>query len=133
MKKLSTFLLLILLFTSIGKINAQSDLLTDNTVPVSSNIDSIYANDEKISIIEFMPTEMANITSSLVSVKCLVPITMKVNVFNMNGQMAKDEIRNLAVGINQFSVDMSNLAKGMYMVQFYSEEGSAVRRFIKMN
>jgi len=122
-----------ILLVSVGKMKAQSDLLAINTVPVPSSVAAVYATDEKIRISEFMPNETTNSNSSFVSVKCMVPVVLKVKVFNMNGQMAKEETHNLGTGVNEFSVDMNGLAKGMYMVQFYSKEGSAVRRFMKID
>jgi hypothetical protein len=133
MKHLKNTLFLIVLIASFGTINAQSDLLAVNTVPAPTNIAAVYTAQEKIKISEFMPDASANTNSSMVSVKCLVPVTMKVKVFNMNGEMAKEESRSLNVGLNEFNVDMSDLSKGMYMVQFYSTEGSAVRRFMKID
>jgi len=133
MKHLNKILFLIVLIVSVGKMSAQSDLLAVNIVPVPSNIAAVYASQEKIRISEFMPNASSNTNSSMVSVKCLVPVQMKVKVFNMNGQMAKEETRELAMGVNEFTVDMNDLSKGMYMVQFYSKEGSAVRRFMKVD
>ena len=133
MKHLNKILFLIVLVATIGNINAQSDLLAINSEPVPTSIAAVYATQEKIRISEFMPAVSANMNSSSVSVKCLTPVTMKVRVFNMNGEMANEETRELATGLNEFSVDMSNLSKGMYMVQFYSKEGSAVRRYVKSN
>ncbi len=133
MKTLNKILFLIVLIASIGKTNAQSDLLAVSSEPVPTNIAAVYAAQEKIKISEFMPNVSANTSSSLVSVKCLVPLTMKVKIFNMKGDMAQEESLELATGLNEFSVDMSNLSKGMYMVQFYSKEGSAVRRYMKLD
>ncbi len=133
MNPLNKILLLFVLVASIGNINAQNDLLAINTEPVPYSVAAVFAAQEKIKISEFMPNVSTNSSSPLVSVKCLIPLTMKVKVFNLKGEMAIEESRELATGLNEFSVDMSNLEKGMYMVQFYSKEGSAVRRYMKLD
>ena len=131
MKHLNNTLFLILLVASFGTINAQSDLLADNTVYAPSNIAALYKSDEKITISEFMPNQTNN--SSLVSVKCATPVTVQVKVFKMDGNMAKQESHSLDKGVSELNINMNDLAAGMYMVQFYSKEGSAVRRFVKAN
>ena len=133
MNPLNKILLLFVLVASIGNINAQNDLLAINTEPVPYSVAAVFAAQEKIKISEFMPNVSTNSSRTLVSVKCLIPLTMKVKVFNLKGEMAIEESRELATGLNEFSVDMSNLEKGMYMVQFYSKEGSAVRRYMKLD
>ena len=129
MKHLNKILSLLLLIASFGMVNAQSDLLADNVVSAPSNIAALYKSDEKITISEFMPNETHN--SSLVSIKCLTPLTVQVKIFKMDGNMAKIESHTLDKGVSELSIDMNDLAAGMYMVQFYSKEGSAVRRFVK--
>ncbi len=131
MKHLNKTLFLIVLIASFGTINAQSDLLADNTVTVPSNIAALYKSDNKVTISEFMPNQTEN--SSLVSVKCSDPITMQVKVFNMDGNLAKQESHALNTGVNELNINLNDLSAGMYMVQFYSKEGSAVRRFVKAN
>lgn len=131
MKNLNKILFLIVLIASFRTMNAQSDLLADNTVYAPSNIAALYKSDDKITISEFMPNQTEN--SSLVNVKCAAPITVQVKIFKMDGNMAKQESHNLAKGVNELNINMNDLAAGMYMVQFYSKEGSAVRRFVKAN
>ena len=120
-----------MLIASFRTMNAQSDLLADNTVYAPSNVAALYKSDDKITISEFMPTQAAN--NSLVTVKCANPITVQVKIFRMDGNMAKQESRELDKGVNELNINMNDLAAGMYMVQFYSKEGSAVRRFVKAN
>lgn len=116
----------------IGTTYAQSDLLADNTVYAPSNIAALYKSDSKITISELMPNQ-TNGSASTVSIKCAVPTTVQVKVFNMDGNMAKQESHTLDSGVNELNVNLNDLATGMYMVQFYSKEGSAVRRFVKSN
>jgi methionine-rich copper-binding protein CopC len=111
-----------------GKIKAQSDLLADNAPYVPANIASLYKSDDKITISELMASQHNN---TQVSVKCAVPLTVQVKVFNMDGNMAKQESHTLNKGVNELNINMDDLAAGTYMVQFYSKEGSAVRRLVK--
>ncbi len=131
MKQLNKTLFLIVLFATIGTMNAQSELIADNTAYSPSNIASLYKSDDKITISDFMPNLTNN--STLVSVKCLVPLTVQVKVFSIDGNMAKAESHSLDKGVSEINVDINDLAAGSYMIQFYTKEGSAVRRFVKTN
>jgi hypothetical protein len=125
---------LLLLLVCFGKMNAQSDLLAFNAVTTEtapSEMIAKFVAEEKIKISDFYPNPSSS--NTIVSIKCLSPIAMKVKFFTMNGDLAKEETHSLDKGDNQISVDMNSLDKGIYMVQFYSKEGSAVRRIIKMN
>lgn len=126
-------LCVIALVACFGKMNAQSDLLAINTVSKVSVPADITAmiSEEKIKVSDFIQNPANN--ASLVRVNCNVPVTMQVKVFTMDGDMAKEETHTLNSGMNDLNVSLDNLAVGTYMVQFYSKEGSAVRRFIKMN
>jgi hypothetical protein len=50
----------------------------------------------------------------------------------MNGDFVNEETYPLNSGINELKLNVDDLTKGAFMVQFYTNEGSAVRRFIKM-
>ncbi len=128
MKHLNKILFVAMLVAFSGKIKAQSDLLADNAPYVSANIASLYKSDDKITISELMASQHNN---TQVSVKCAVPLTVQVKVFNMDGNMAKQESHTLNKGVNELNINMDDLAAGTYMVQFYSKEGSAVRRLVK--
>jgi len=130
MKHLTKTLFSILLVASFGTIKAQSDLLADNTAYAPSNIVALYHNDEKITFSELMPKQE---NTSLVTVKCANSTKVQVKYFNMDGNMAKQELRTLDKGVNELDINTADLAAGMYMVQFYSSEGSAVRRLVKAN
>ncbi len=134
MKHLTKTIFFIALFAIVGKMNAQSDLLADNTLYNNSpnSVASLYkTTEDKIVISEFLPNLVDN--TSMVSIKCTLPLTVSVKIFNMDGNMAKQEVHNLEKGVNEFSVNMEGLTAGTYMVQFYSKEGSAVRRYVKAN
>ena len=131
MKHLSKKLLTSIAFVAyFGTTFAQSDLLADNTTYAPSNIVALYRSDDKITFSELLQNE--NNTSQL-TVKCANPTTVQVKIFKMDGNMAKQESRSLDKGINELNLNMDNLAAGTYMVQFYSSEGSAVRRVVKSN
>src|SRR4051812_42564785 len=94
-------LVLLLLVTCFGKMNAQSDLLainTVNTISVPAEIASIYGSAEKIKVSDFTQNPLNN--NTLVRVKCASSVTMQVKVFNLNGDMAKEEIHILNGGTN---------------------------------
>ena len=45
--------------------------------------------------------------------------------------MVKQETASLNKGLNEVDVNLDNLANGVYMVQFYTTQGSVVRRIVK--
>ena len=124
---------LILLITCFGKVNAQSDLLAMNTVSSISNMSDFINRDEKVTVSNFKKIIATEDNSSVVTVKCQAPVTMQVRVFNLNGDLAKEESHKLNNGLNDLNVNLNDLSQGVYMVQFYTTEGSAVRRFVKNN
>ncbi len=124
-------LLMILLIACASKMKAQSDLLAMNTITSSipSEVIARYNAEEKIRISDFTPNPANN--NTIVNVNCVNPTPMKVKFFTLNGDMAKEESYNLERGTNELNVDLNGLAKGIYLVQFYSTEGSAVRKVVK--
>lgn len=122
---------MLLLIAVSATTKAQSDLLAINTVTSSipSEVIARYNAEEKIRISDFTPNP-AN-SNTIVNVNCVNPTPMKVKFFTLNGDMAKEESYNLEKGMNELNVDLNGLAKGIYMVQFYSSEGSAVRKVVK--
>lgn len=127
-------LTLLLILMNFGKLHAQSDLLSYNSVnsvAATGEVLASYKADEKFRISDFMPNP-ANANSS-VSVSVDVPVQVKVKFFSMNGDLVREEAFNLDKGQSNLSVDAAGLEKGIYMVQFYSKEGSAVRRFMKLD
>ena len=125
---------LLILVTLFGKMNAQSGLLAVNSinnVQAPNQEAALYNEQEKIRIGDI--TEDPANSKSLVRINSLLQLTMQVKVFDMNGDLAKIETHNLNNGINDLKVDMGSLAAGTYIVQFYTKEGSAIRRFVKNN
>ena len=125
---------LTVLLVYFGNVNAQSDLLAFtevNSASIPVEIAAKFNAEEKIKISDFIPNPASNV--STVTVNCVNPVSMKVKFFSMSGDLAKEELLNLVSGVNELKVDMNGLAKGIYMVQLYSKDGSAVRRVMKMN
>ena len=131
MKHFNKILFSLLLLAYCTAVNAQSDLLSANTESVPANIAAMYKSDDKITIGDFIPNQTFG--NSTISVKCAVPVNVQVKFFKMDGNMAKQESHSLDKGLNELNIEMNDLESGTYMVQFYSKEGSAVRRFIKEN
>lgn len=127
-------LALIVLISTITKLNAQNGLLAINTVNTvqSPNKEAALFNDEEKIRISDITEDPAN-KSSLVRINSVMQLTMQVKVFDMNGDLAKIETHTVNSGVTDVNVDLNSLAAGTYMIQFYTKEGSAIRRFIKNN
>ena len=124
---------LIILIACFGKINAQSDLLAVNTSAVPADVASMFKSDDKVIISDFKKLTEAETNAPVVTVKSEGSLTMQVRIFTLTGELAKEEVHGLEGGLNDLKVDMSDLQQGVYMVQFYTKEGSALHRFIKNN
>lgn len=122
---------LLLFISCFGKANAQSDLFAMNTVPSSATVAELFNSDDKVVIGDFKRT--AGTDAPVVIVKADASITMQVRIFTLSGELAKEEAHTLENGVSDVKVDMSTLSQGIYMVQFYTKEGSALRRFVKNN
>ncbi len=121
-----------LMVVCFGKTYAQDDLLAYSSPSTNpNNITTRFTVEEHVKVSDFF----ANQTSSnpTVSVKSMNPIQMKVRIFMTNGDLVKEELLDLNSGLNEVNLDMEDLTKGIYMVQFYSKEGSALRRIVKMD
>lgn len=131
---LKSLFLLIALTAAAGKINAQNGLYAVNTmnnVNTPNQVATQFNEEEKVRIGDL--NQDPSQKTSLVRVNSLMQLTMQVKVFDMNGDLAKIETHNLNSGVNDLNVDLSTLSAGTYMVQFYTKEGSAIRRFVKSN
>jgi hypothetical protein len=124
---------LILVMTCFGKANAHSDLFAMNTAPTAVNVAVLYKSDDKVVISDFKRISAADSNAPVVTVKAENSISMQVRIFTLNGDLAKEETHAVENGVNDVKVDMSDLTQGVYMVQFYTKEGSALRRFVKNN
>lgn len=124
---------LMLLITCFGKMNAQSDLLAVNTVSSVNTATDLYKSEDKVVISDFKRIAGNEVNVPVVTVKAESSVTMQVRIFTLNGDLAKEESHAVENGVNDVKVDMSDLSQGVYMVQFYTNEGSALRRFVKSN
>lgn len=124
---------LTLLIATFGTMNAQSDLFAMNTAPSSATVADLFRSDDKVVISDFKRVAGTEMNTPVVSVKAEANVTMQVRIFTLNGELAKEEAHALENGVNDLKVDMSELTQGVYMVQFYTNEGSALRRFVKNN
>lgn len=111
----------------IGTTFAQNDLLAENVSMSAANVASLHQTDEKITFGDLIQ----NKNNSKLSVNATSPTTMQVKYFSLSGNMAKKETVTIEAGNNELEVNMDNLEAGVYMVQFYTAQGSAVRRVVK--
>jgi hypothetical protein len=131
MKQLINSFLLIALIAVAGKVQAQSELIADNAVISPSNLTSLIKSNDKITISELM-SDIAS-EKPIINVRCAVPLNVQVKYFNLDGNLVKKDSYDLDKGVNELNVNAEGLVEGTYMVQIYSKEGSAVRRFVKHN
>ncbi|MDB5229134.1 MAG: hypothetical protein JWN78_3327 [Bacteroidota bacterium] len=123
---------IILMVICYGKANAQSDLLASLYSSVPNNISTRFT-EENVKVSDLILDPTSAIASAMVNVNSINPITMKIRIFMNNGNLVKEESFSLNSGSNELNVEMNDLAKGVYIVQLYSNEGSAVRKIIKMD
>jgi len=110
---------------------AQSELIADNAVIAPSNLSSLIKSNDKITISELMSDIVTE--KPIINVRCAVPLNVQVKYFNLEGNLIKKDSYDLDKGVSELNVNAEGLAEGTYMVQIYSKEGSAVRRFVKHN
>ena len=123
----------IMLIACFGKMNAQNDLFSVNATSAPTSVSDLYKSKEKIVISDFKRSAENEVNMPVVTVKSENSVTLQVRIFNLSGNLAKEEVYDLNNGLNDLKIDMSNLNQGVYMVQFYTKEGSAVRRWVKSN
>ena len=54
-----------------------------------------------------------------------------VKVIDATGKHVLSETRNASAGLNEFSVDISRLARGLYLVQIETNDQKVVRKLVK--
>lgn len=129
--KTAAIILVVLLCS--GKIYGQSDQIAYH-IAAGSNYSDITIKpleQENISVSDFITRIGTHETQ--IHIRSLNPVPMKVRVYSLTGDLAKEESVSLNSGSNELNIDMDNLQEGVYIVQFYSKEGSAIRRIVKMN
>ena len=110
--------------------NAQQEEPLFATISVGRNSSIIFDKEEKFKVSD-IKTDYLNNTIR-VNVNCSSSAIMKVKIFGMNGEMATEATHSLQIGNNELLLNEDNLSAGTYMVQFYTSEGSALRRFVKL-
>ncbi|MCB0507323.1 MAG: T9SS type A sorting domain-containing protein [Bacteroidetes bacterium] len=110
-----------------GTASAQSELFAGNVQFSPSSISSFAQSPDKITFSELIQDN----DNMQVNVQTQSPTKVQVKYFNMTGNMAKQETYDLVKGSNELKVNTDNLDAGVYMVQFYSANGSALRRIVK--
>ncbi|HQV78627.1 MAG TPA: T9SS type A sorting domain-containing protein [Chitinophagales bacterium] len=121
-----TMLLSIVFIAYVGTTFAQSDLLAEN-VSMSASTFANFQNEDKITFSDLIQQK----NKTQLTVNTSTPTTIQVKYFNISGNMAKQETASLNKGLNEVDVNLDNLANGVYMVQFYTTQGSVVRRIVK--
>jgi hypothetical protein len=120
-------LAIFLLALSAGKLHAQSDMIAYiNEIPHTATFTS---SEEHVAVSDFSFAPTTNIAK--INVRTVNPLKLRVFFYNITGELAKEEYVNLNSGSNELNLDISNLLKGIYIVQFYSKEGSAIRKIVK--
>lgn len=125
-------LAIVLLVLSSAKMYAQDDLLAMNTVSnntANEQVAAYLSQEDKVRISDFTPGLFT--ASASAHVRTVNPIVMKIFFYDIKGDLAMEESMKLNSGMNELNIDMSSLEKGTYVVQFYSNEGSALRRIVK--
>lgn len=123
--KTQTAILLLLLVVFAGNLRAQSSLLSIN----HSNSSLDLTASEKLKFGDLMLN--ASCSNSKVKINSIVPVNVKVRIFNVNGKKMMENIYPITPGLNELNLSLNTLPQGAYFVQFYSKEGSALRQFVK--
>jgi thiol-disulfide isomerase/thioredoxin len=83
---------------------------------------------EDVSNIVLSPNPTSNKVN--VSFSLAAAIDMDITVYNVIGQKMEVLNQNFSAGLNQFSIDASEFANGVYFVNFSSEEGVETANFV---
>jgi hypothetical protein len=86
---------------------------------------------DKLSISQFMPNPAAR--SSKVMVHSGKAMEMQLRVISIDGNVVMEQSNGVEQGENEISIDISSLAKGTYVVQFNSMDGTEIRKLIKID
>jgi len=100
----------------------------DNTYQYSDNI-HIRRSNEEDGIIDVYPNPVQD--ELIISFETLNEATINYEVRNLNGQLVQSNFVQSNSGINTLKIQTSDLAQGVYFVQFQSNSIQEVKRFIK--
>ena len=86
---------------------------------------------EKLMISQLMPNPAERY--SVARIVSNDDLDMSVKIFTLDGRFVRQDVHSISKGESEISVDVSLLAKGTYIIQFSSIQGTEVRRLIKMD
>lgn len=122
-------ILFVFLIVCFGITKAQDQLITDENEFATADLSKMPQDtDQKIRISNFYQNAD---NASAIRIKCPSTVTLKVKFFTMNGDLAKEDMYSLESGNNELVLNENGLNQGAYMVQFYTNKGSALRRYTK--
>ncbi len=107
-----------------GKYTLKLEPNTSKTCYVVGNEDQ-YINVDKVNIFPNPATDVAKITFSAQNADRFDFI-----LTDLNGRVFRQEKRNVAAGWNEFNLDCSNLADGMYIYYIGNEKGKIANRLM---
>ena len=107
------------------------DIGSDDQMYATGKTDKASLPEELIRIGSIFRNEQTN--SSKIKITSSSPLSLNVKFFKMNGDMVKEDTYNLSIGMNEVPIKEDGLQPEAYIIQFYTGEGSAIRRFIKQN
>src|SRR3954462_7461740 len=85
-----------------GKANAQNDMLATLT---PNNISTRFT-EENVKVSDLILDQTSATASAMVNVNSINPISMKVRIFMINGDLVKEELYNLNSGSNELNVEV---------------------------
>ncbi len=124
----SKFAILVFACLLSGKVMAQGDLIAENRVSNAYDFDRSGAQKMEISNI----LENVNDNSPVVRIESANESLIKVRVFTTGGDVALEDLYKLDNDVTELSLNFSKLSAGTYMVQFYNNNTSALRRYVKI-
>ncbi len=93
---------------------------------------ALLLDDKQFTITEFYPNPAIN--SSAVSIMSAINTELKVQLFQTDGILIREEKAGIIKGYNEIKLDVSMLPKGIYFVQFKTpDDAKWVRKLLKLN
>jgi hypothetical protein len=101
------------------------------------NSNTVIGTNLALNVDNVINTAALNVYPNPVSGQFQIDLEMKKSsevsfqVYNMLGQMVKNQVANLTTGSHQQSMNVSQLQKGMYILKIQTQEGSVSKTFVK--
>ncbi len=96
----------------------------------SKIVSAILSAKNDFSVSEFMPNPTYNL--SVVKVMSPQQVDMSVKIFTVDGSLVKEDFYPLNKGETEITLEMNNLAKGLYLVQFNYKDMMEMRKLMKL-